>query len=253
MHAFARSVLGLAVMGLAAAAHGQVAGDYPDRYAQTQAPASSPEAPREDPSPWPAAPETTLGTPPRVLPAEGEPPRPLGGEVRQAGGFAAAPVSAETKLAPPVPLSRDASGAPSPLGGELPPIASTAASLGVVVGVFLLVAWVVRRGMPKGSGLLPSDAVEVLGRAPLVGRQQVHLVRCGHKLVLVTVTPSGTQTLTEITDPAEVDRLLNLCQGGMTAGSLRGWLGPFTRARGTDYRERPGEVDFRHLEIGQHR
>jgi hypothetical protein len=111
--------------------------------------------------------------------------------------------------------------------------------------------WVVRRGMPKGSGLLPSDAVEVLGRTPLVGRQQVHLLRCGNKLVLVTITPSGTQTLTEVSDPAEVDRLVSLCQGGITSGSLRSWLG-FSK-RGREYRERPDDVDFRHLEIGQRR
>jgi hypothetical protein len=31
--------------------------------------------------------------------------------------------------------------------------------------------------------------------------------------LLVSVTPAGAETLTEITDPAEVDRLAGLCRG----------------------------------------
>jgi hypothetical protein len=34
----------------------------------------------------------------------------------------------------------------------------------------------------------------------------------GNKLVLVALTPGGAETLTEVTDPAEVDRLMGLCQ-----------------------------------------
>ena len=53
----------------------------------------------------------------------------------------------------------------------------------------------------------------MLGRASLATRQQVHLVRCGSKLLLVSVTPTGVETLTEITDPEEVDQLAGLCRG----------------------------------------
>jgi flagellar biogenesis protein FliO len=257
MHAVVRSALCLAVMGLAGGVCHRAAGDYPDRYSQAPSgwDGASQAAAREAPAPWPTAPAPPAGTnPPRLLPGQSAPapyPAPAG-PTQPVGGYAATPVSAESKIPPPpIPLSRAATGESSPGGGDLPPLASTAASLGLVVGLFLLVAWVVRRGMPKGAGLLPSDAVEVLGRAPFVGRQQVHLVRCGNKIVLVTVTPSGTQTLTEISDPAEVDRLQNLCQPAAT-GSLRGWLSQFTQPRGSDYREPPDGLDFRHLEIGQH-
>jgi hypothetical protein len=34
----------------------------------------------------------------------------------------------------------------------------------------------------------------------------------GNKLVLVSLSPGGIQTLTEVTDSAEVDRLAGLCQ-----------------------------------------
>ena len=68
------------------------------------------------------------------------------------------------------------------------------------------------RTAPKGTTLLPGEVVEVLGRAPLAGRQQMHLLRCGNKLLLVSVTPAGAETLTEVTEPAEVDRLAGLCR-----------------------------------------
>ena len=86
------------------------------------------------------------------------------------------------------------------------------ASLFLVLGIFFLAAWMLKRGMPKGASLLPSEVVEVLGRAPLGGKQQVHLLRVGNKMLLVAISVGGAETLTEITDPLEVDRLAGLCQ-----------------------------------------
>ena len=94
----------------------------------------------------------------------------------------------------------------------LPSVVTVAGSLAVVLGIFFLVARVMRRAAPPGSVALPGEVFEVLGRAPMASRQQVHLLRCGSKLVLVSVTPAGAETLTEITDPIEVDRLAGLCQ-----------------------------------------
>jgi flagellar biogenesis protein FliO len=60
--------------------------------------------------------------------------------------------------------------------------------------------------------MLPGDVVSVLGRVPLAARQFAELLRVGNKLVLVSITPTGAEPLTEVTDPVEVDRLLGLCQ-----------------------------------------
>lgn len=89
---------------------------------------------------------------------------------------------------------------------------TVAGSLAVVLGLFFLVAWLMRRAAPRGSLPLPVEVVEVLGRAPLAARQQVYLVRVGAKLLLVSVTPDGAETLTEIDDPDEVARLAGLCR-----------------------------------------
>ena len=93
-----------------------------------------------------------------------------------------------------------------------------------MLGLFLLVAWGIKRAMPGSSGLLPREVVEVLGRASLGARQHVHLIRCGSKLLLVSATPGGMETLTEIAEPDEVQRLAALCrqtQPGSTTAAFR--------------------------------
>ena len=89
---------------------------------------------------------------------------------------------------------------------------SALGSLAVVLGLFLAVVWFLRRTGPKSMLVLPSEVFEVLGRSPLAARQQAQLVRCGNKLLLISVTAGGAETLTEITEPAEVERLVGLCQ-----------------------------------------
>jgi flagellar biogenesis protein FliO len=141
---------------------------------------------------------------------------------------AAAPAKAAPRAAsqPAIPMTKTRQDEPLPLvpnrsaatqgkgPAGLPAMVTTGGSLAVVLGLFFLLAWVFRRSAPRASALLPGEVFEVLGRAPLAGRQQVHLLRCGNKLLLVSVTPGGAETLTEVTDAAEVDRLAGLCRQG---------------------------------------
>ncbi|MGD9722850.1 MAG: flagellar biosynthetic protein FliO [Pirellulales bacterium] len=153
----------------------------------------------------------------------------------------------------PLPLSPPAQEpANAQRARPMQPLVTGAASLGIVLGLFLLVVLVTKRGMPKGTAILPREVVEVLGRAPLVGRQQVHLVRCANKLLLVCAAPAGAHTLTEITDPAEVERLVELCQGPPNAaGPLKQLLGQFgggPRERSYFGRHEEADLNFAHLE-----
>jgi flagellar biogenesis protein FliO len=95
---------------------------------------------------------------------------------------------------------------------SLSAILTVGGSLAVVLGLFFVVAWAMRKSAPRGSLLLPKEVFDILGRAPLGARQQVQLLRCGSKLLLVSITPNGTETLTEVTDPLEVDRIAGICQ-----------------------------------------
>lgn len=99
------------------------------------------------------------------------------------------------------------------------PVLTACSALAIVVGLFLFVAWLARRKLPVASHVLPEEVLEVLGRAPLAGRQDAHLVRLGRKLLLVCLSTSGAETLTEITDPEEVDRLAGLCKQLMPRSS----------------------------------
>ncbi len=167
---------------------------------------------------------------------------------------------ASTAPQKPLPLSPPSSDPSAARRARLTkPLASGAASLGIVLGLFLLVALVMRRGMPKGATSLPHDLVEVLGRAPLVGRQQVHLVRCANKVLLVCVSPTSAQTLTEITDPHEVEQLLIVCRGsvagGVAFGKMLEQFGAATKSTAHDRhfaaRQQESELDFSHLEALQ--
>jgi flagellar biogenesis protein FliO len=121
----------------------------------------------------------------------------------------------------PLPISRNSTSQPaadndkSPITPEGDKATSTnidslitvAGSLGIVLGLFLVTMWCLRRGMPKSARSLPPEVVEVLGRAPLAGKHQMHLIRFGNKLVLAAVSPAGVDTISEITDPMEANRL----------------------------------------------
>ncbi len=124
-----------------------------------------------------------------------------------------APPSSDTKVegADATSITADS---PLPFDfSKLESLSTAGAGLAVVVGLFIVCMWMLRRGGPKPNGALPADAFAVLGRAPLSPQTFAHLLRVGNKLVLVAMTPGGVQPLTEVTDPMEVDRLTGLCAG----------------------------------------
>jgi flagellar biogenesis protein FliO len=97
-------------------------------------------------------------------------------------------------------------------------------ALAIVIGAFLLFTWAIRRGGKNSIGTrgsLPAEVVNVLGRVPIAARQFAQLLRVGNKLVLVALTPDGPTALTEVTDPAEVDRLVGLCQQSESKSSTK--------------------------------
>jgi flagellar biogenesis protein FliO len=114
----------------------------------------------------------------------------------------------------------------TPRAGKLPFEIPNISSLGtagtglvLVVGLFLVCVSLMRRGGPSPTSPLPRDAVAVLGRIPLAPKQFAHLLQVGNKLVLISISADRTDTITEVTEPAEVDRLLTLCTKGSKQSS----------------------------------
>lgn len=119
--------------------------------------------------------------------------------------------SKRTPLAPP---SESTTGTDGPGNSStLQMILSVGSSLMIVIGLFLGVAWCYRKTLRSSiAGGLPQQVVSVLGRTPLAARQQLVLVRFGSKLVLVSLVQGEARTISEITDPLEVDRLAGQCE-----------------------------------------
>ena len=89
----------------------------------------------------------------------------------------------------------------------------------IVIGLMLGAAWCYRRAMPGATGSLPKQVIQILGRTPLAPRQQLVLIRFGQKLVLVSNLHGEVRTISEITDPLEVDRMAGMCESAQ-AGSI---------------------------------
>ena len=134
--------------------------------------------------------------------------------ISSAGAVASGEQSHGVESLPLPPPSRRTSGSirSGQPGASSKALATVGSSLAIVLGLFFAVAWITRRSLPKSAAALPTEVIEVLGRAPLAGRQQMHLLRVGNKLVLVSITPAGAETLAEITDAVEVDRICGLCR-----------------------------------------
>ena len=93
----------------------------------------------------------------------------------------------------------------------------TGATLTLVLSLFLLgvFLWRLRPSSRKPVGRKQDNQVlTVLGQIPFVHGQQLQIVRLGTRLLLVAASPSGSQTLSEISDPQEVLQLESAIQQG---------------------------------------
>ncbi|MBS0203016.1 MAG: flagellar biosynthetic protein FliO [Planctomycetes bacterium] len=104
---------------------------------------------------------------------------------------------------------------------------TTTLSLAAIVGSVTLVGYWLKPylGLPR---TLPIEAMELLGRRMIEQKVAIHLVRCGERVLVLGVSPDGARTLAEITDPGEVQRMVDACQQPRDAKSftVRGTTNP---------------------------
>lgn len=124
---------------------------------------------------------------------------------------AAVPAVFAPRVPPPVPLSRQTAAVPASAAAAGRDASSwkvvgiVAAAFGAVVAVRLLSR---RRGTA-----LPPDVFEVLGSGSLGGQHSVRVVRFGPKTLLVSLSATGCQTLSELDDPQATDCIAAACRG----------------------------------------
>jgi flagellar biogenesis protein FliO len=123
-------------------------------------------------------------------------------------GGAAAGVTQESsavlRLAPPTTT-------PSAIRDRLPGRTSAVrvgSRLAIVLGIFAFVILVQRWLGTARRTDLSSDVIQVCGRVPLNPRQRLLLVRVGERMLVLLESPQGVGRLAEISDPAEVTRLV---------------------------------------------
>ena len=123
------------------------------------------------------------------------------------------------------------------------PWAKTASSLVIVIGVFLLLVTVLRYPAKHRPGALPAEAAEMLGIVRLTGKQQLHLVRLGSKLLLLNLSGGRVEKVAELADPQEVRQLVATCQpdrAGVVSETVREMLTKLDGSRtATDVAKRP--------------
>lgn len=116
---------------------------------------------------------------------------------------------------------------------------TTGGGLAIALGAFFVLLWVWRKRMPQANQNLPGGVLEVLGRSTLDGKHRLHLVKLGGKLLLVSSSTAGAETLAEIDDPDEVTRLIGMCVEGRPGSSTRAFrdvLSELAQERGTPRR-----------------
>lgn len=89
-------------------------------------------------------------------------------------------------------------------------MARLAASLAAVLGLVVAGAWAFKRFAPRTAGMFGSGTLKVLARTYLGPKQMVSLVSVPGRLLVVGSTQQSVSTLAEITDPAEMERVLTV-------------------------------------------
>lgn len=133
-----------------------------------------------------------------------------GANVRQAGAVIPLPKSKSDGLTRPGEAATKHRGA-SPTGAS--GLLGSFFALGMVLVVFFGFVLIAKRAWPSlSSSRMPREVFEVLASSELQPRQTWMLMRFGNKLLLVCQQPGQTQLISEISDQAEIQRIVSLCE-----------------------------------------
>lgn len=105
----------------------------------------------------------------------------------------------------------------------------TLGALAVVAVLIFAARWFLRRWSAAGPAGL-AGPMEVLARASVAPRQQLLLVRLGQRLVLIGAGGGAMSTLAEVTDPAEVNELMQAVKSAKD-GTFAGLLTRYAKGK----------------------
>jgi flagellar biogenesis protein FliO len=95
---------------------------------------------------------------------------------------------------------------------------SMTGSLVIVITLIIGCGYFLKRVRGPDRGVLPDEILQILGRKTLDPRTTLQLVHCGSKILILTNSiQHGVRTLSEITNPTDVETILRQCQSSFAA------------------------------------
>lgn len=139
------------------------------------------------------------------------------------GAVAAAPAAPSASVVSPAPAAPqgdqpirfpnpERARARTPREFTLPSIMPALLSVLGVCALFCAGLYIMKRYLPGHKQMFAHPAMEFLGRTHLDQKRFVSILRVGRRIVVVGVSADGMQTLSEITDEAEVTEILEVAR-----------------------------------------
>ena len=92
-------------------------------------------------------------------------------------------------------------------------------SLTIVIALVALIVWGLKRFAPRAVRMYSSESLRVLSRTFVGPKQMVCLLKAPGRLLIVGSTQQTVTLLSEITDPAEIERIAGLYESTSPKGA----------------------------------
>jgi len=169
-----------------------------------------------------------------------------------------APGQAEAQAAAPIASSDAAAGIEQQLIGKgplttgVPPAspldltgtAKVIASLVIVIALIVVAVWAFRRFAPRAASMYSSENLRVISRTFIGPKQMVCLLKAPGRLLVVGATQESITLLSEITDAAEIERVLGAAAVASPKGASAAFKDLLSGAAGLRKKDAASEEDL---------
>ncbi|MCA9189102.1 MAG: flagellar biosynthetic protein FliO [Pirellulaceae bacterium] len=101
---------------------------------------------------------------------------------------------------------------------------TVASSLAIVFAAFFLLVWIARRTGLARAGNTDEKLVDVMARVALSSKLQLHIVRVGRRILVLSVSNNHMEAISEITEADEVEFVTSMCGTRQRTDAFSTWL-----------------------------
>jgi flagellar biogenesis protein FliO len=117
-------------------------------------------------------------------------------------------------------------------------------SLAAVIGLVAATVWALRRFAPRAVRSYSSESLKLLARTYIGPKQTVCLLKAPGKLLVVGATQEAVSLLAEITDPAQIERILGEAEAASSKGASAAFRDLLSGVTGNRRRGRAAEEEL---------